>query len=133
MIAPLSPRLKEVVAIVDDDRRLLVSLTELLEAAGFEVLGYSSGRDLLRGDALLRIDCVITDIGMPDLDGFALRGLVEERRPDIPIFLMTGRYELIERLETSDRPDRMIFRKPFDGRRLLSAITNALGERNRKA
>lgn len=133
MIAPRMPRPKHVVAIVDDDRRLLVSLTELLESAGFEVLGFGSGRDLLHGETLSRIDCLVTDIGMTDLDGFALRRLVEERRPGIPVFLMTGRHELIERYGPDERPDRMIFRKPFDGRRLLSAIGDALEERNRRA
>src|SRR5262249_28459416 len=85
---------KSLVAIVDDAPRLLESLEELLESAGHAVRAFSSAQTLLDSDALPDIDCLITDIGMPGMNGFDLQSLVSERRPDLPVFLITGRHEL---------------------------------------
>lgn len=115
-----------VVAIVDDDPRLLESLEDLLESAGHTVRPFSSGRSLLSGSNLQEIDFLITDIGMPDLDGFELQRLVNQRRPGLPIILISGRHEI------SDLPEanrNRFFRKPFDGQALLDAVRDASTER----
>jgi len=114
------------IAIVDDDVRLLESLRELLESVGYDVLAYPSGRHLVRSDALARMDCLITDIGMPGLDGFELERLVRERRPEVPVFLITGRHELAERRTALSGSGHPVLRKPFDGQALLAAIDAAL-------
>lgn len=114
---------KSVVAIVDDDPRLLESLEELLESAGHAVRAFSSGPTLLNSNALPDIDCLITDIGMPGMDGFALQRLVSERRPGLPVILITGRHEIAELPQAQHK---WFFRKPFDGRALLAAIDDAL-------
>jgi FixJ family two-component response regulator len=114
------------VAIVDDDMRLLESLRELLESVGFDVLAYPSGRHFVRSDALSGMDCLITDIGMPGVDGFALERLVLERRPEVPVFLITGRHELAERRMAQGGASHPVFRKPFDGQALIAAIEAAL-------
>jgi FixJ family two-component response regulator len=111
------------VAIVDDDQRLLESLEELLESAGHEVRAFSSAQTLLDSDALPEIDCLITDIGMPGMNGFELQRLVSERRPDLPVILITGRHELAELPQAKHN---RLFRKPFDGQALLAAIGDAL-------
>lgn len=117
------PNPKPVVAVVDDDPRLLESLEDLLESAGHAVRTYASGWALLTGDAVEEIDCLITDIGMPGMNGFELQGLMRERRPDVPVILITGRHEIAEAPQA--RHDRF-FRKPFDGQALLTAIGGAL-------
>lgn len=114
---------QSIVAIVDDDERLLESLENLLESAGHVVRTFSSAQSLLDSDALPAIDCLITDIGMPDMDGFELQRLVSERLPDLPVILITGRREIAELPRA--RHDRL-FRKPFDGQAMLAAIGDAL-------
>ena len=64
---------KFVVAVVDDDHRTLESLADLLEAAGYDVRLYSSAKVVCEHGGLSDIDCLISDIGMPDMDGFELR------------------------------------------------------------
>lgn len=115
--------MKSVVAIVDDDQRLLESLRELLESAGHAVRTFSAGQTLLDSNALPEIDCLITDIGMPGMSGFELQRAVGERRPDLPVILVTGRHELAELPQATHN---RLFRKPFDGRALLAAIGDAL-------
>jgi len=114
---------KFMVAVVDDDIRLLESLEELLESAGHAVRTFSSGRSLLDSAALPEIDCLITDIGMPGMDGFELERLMRLKRPGLPVILITARHEFAELAEGRRK---RLFRKPFDGQALLTAIGAAL-------
>lgn len=116
---------RPVIAIVDDDPRLLESLQELLESEGYEARSFpSAGALLARG--LSGVDVLITDIGMPVIDGFELREVVKKARPDLPVFLITGRHEIADQ----DRAQgiRGFFRKPFDAPALLAAIATALND-----
>jgi FixJ family two-component response regulator len=112
-----------VIAVVDDDPQVLESLQELLESAGFAPRTFSSAAALLAA-GLTEVDILITDIGMPDMDGFELQACVEENYPHIPTFLISGRHEKSDR--KSSRHDMRILRKPFDGHALLEAIRRAL-------
>ena len=114
-----------VVAVVDDDPRALESLANLLEAAGYDVRVYSSARTCWKSGGLAGIDCLISDIGMPDMNGVELRRLVLSKRPELPVFLITGRPELRAQYASIIERDRY-FEKPFDGQRLLAAICAAL-------
>ena len=115
---------RPVVAVVDDDPRLLQSLENLLESAGYGVSCFSSARSLLDG-GLSGLDILITDIGMPDMDGFELCRLVKKARPALPVFLITGRHEIGN--EQRARGADGFFRKPFDGQVMLEALASALG------
>jgi FixJ family two-component response regulator len=108
---------------VDDDPRLLESLADLLESAGYEARTFSSAGTLLAG-GLLDLDLLITDIGMPGTDGFELRDLVMKERPGLPVFLITGRHEIANQDRARDSSG--FFRKPFDAQRLLAAVAEAL-------
>lgn len=114
---------RNTIAVVDDDPRLLESLADLLESAGYEARTFSSAGTLLAG-GLLDLDLLITDIGMPGTDGFELRDLVMKERPGLPVFLITGRHEIANQDRARDSSG--FFRKPFDAQRLLAAVAEAL-------
>ena len=114
-----------VVAVVDDDSRTLESLADLLEAAGYEVRLYSSGITAWNHCPWAAVDCLMSDIGMPDMSGFELRRLVLSRRPDLPVILITARHEIADQQRARAQGSRF-FRKPFDGQALLAAIGQAL-------
>ena len=120
---------RSIVAIVDDDPRLLESLEELLESAGYVARSFSSAASLLIS-GLSGLDVLITDIGMPGMDGFELRDLVRKVRPELPVFLITGRHEIADH----DRAQGIggFFRKPFDAKALLAAVGDALRHRDRE-
>lgn len=117
---------RTVVAIVDDDPRLLESVGELLESAGYAARSFSSAGSLL-DSGLSGVDLLITDIGMPGMDGFELRDVVRRARPELPVFLITGRHEIADQ----DRAQGIsgFFRKPFDAQALLAAVDDALRDR----
>ncbi|MBB3233350.1 response regulator [Phyllobacterium endophyticum] len=117
---------KPVVAIVDDDPRVLASLVELLESGGYGTRSFLSGEALL-ASGLEGVDVLITDIGMPGADGFELRDLARQTNPQLPIFLITGRHEIADQQRA--RGIDGFLRKPFDGHTLLAAVRKALDDR----
>lgn len=114
---------RPVVAVVDDDPRLLESLENLLESAGYVARSFPSAKALLVG-GLVGLDVVVTDIGMPGMDGFELKDLVKKVRPDLPVFLITGRHEIADQGRAQGVSG--FFRKPFDAQVFLAAIGEAL-------
>ena len=110
------------VAVVDDDPRLLESLEELLESAGYAACCLRSAEHLL-AHGLADLDLLITDIGMPGMNGFELRDIVNKERPELPVFLVTGRHEIGDQRRAKGVDG--FFRKPFDAPALLNAIGEA--------
>jgi len=114
---------RALVAIVDDDPRMLESLEDLMESAGYAVRTFLSARALL-ADGLQSVDVLITDIGMPGTDGFELRDLMRKAHPKVPVFLITGRHEIADQNRAHGISG--FFRKPFDSEALLTAVSDAL-------
>jgi FixJ family two-component response regulator len=115
-----------IIAIVDDDYRMLESLESLLESAGHVVQLFPSGEAFLETGFLEEVDCLISDVGMPGMDGFELFRLVQRDRPGLPVILITGREELINARPPISLSLQHFFVKPFDGKRLLAAVTRAV-------
>jgi len=117
---------RSIIAVVDDDLSILGSLDILLESAGYAARLFSSATALLESGGLREIDCLISDVGMPVMDGFALGRAIETARPGLPIILITGRSDLQNR-SPPDWPGHVcVFKKPFDGQELLTAVGEAL-------
>jgi len=116
---------KLVIAAVDDDPRVLESLENLFESAGYVVRIFLSAKALIDAGSS-DIDCLITDIGMPAMDGFELHDYVKKARPDLPVFLITGRHEIGDQQRARAKDISGFFRKPFNGPALLAAVGNAL-------
>ncbi len=113
---------KFLIAIVEDDRHLLVALESLLESAGYEVLLYFSGEDFLVSDRLQDINCLISDIGLPGINGIELLRVVHASRPYLPIIIITARREPALLRAAMDAGARETFVKPLDSAALLNAI-----------
>ena len=61
-----------IVAVVDDDPSILKSLEYLLESADYSVLAFPSAAAMLESKCLAKIDCLVSDIDMPAIDGIDL-------------------------------------------------------------
>jgi len=114
-----------VVAVVDDDPRILESLEDLLESAGHAVRPFTSATALLEHCGFAEIDCLISDISMPSIDGWELRRLARAARPDLPVILITG-HGVPDPDPAAHRGSGRFFRKPFNGKELLAAVSEAL-------
>jgi len=113
---------KVLIAIVEDDRHLLVALESLLESAGYEVLLYFSGEDFLVSDRLQDINCLISDIGLPGMNGIELVRVVHASRPCLPIIIITARREPALLQAAVDAGACETFVKPLHSAALLNAI-----------
>jgi FixJ family two-component response regulator len=114
-----------VVAVIDDDYRVLESLEDLLESAGYRVRLFASAKQFL-DTAIGEVDCVISDVGMPDPSGFALQQIIRNLHPSLPVILITGRHEFATAEYEAARGGRVLFEKPFDRRELLAGIGSEL-------
>lgn len=115
-----------VVAVVDDDPGVLQSIQYLLESADFDARLFSSAAELLNSACLAKIDCLISDIDMPGMDGYELVRLVRAVHPQLPVILITGYPERLARLRSLARAHLRCFKKPFHGPELLAAVSAAL-------
>jgi DNA-binding NtrC family response regulator len=79
------------VLIVDDEPSILKSYSRSLVSAGFEVAQASSGRQALEYMAEHDCDAVVTDLGMPKMDGLALLGQMQLRSFKVPVVLLLDR------------------------------------------
>ena len=86
------------IALVDDDRHILTSVSLALEAEGYRTMSYSDGSSALDGFKLSPPDLAILDIKMPRMDGMeVLRRL--RQTSDVPVILLTAKDEEIDALD----------------------------------
>ena len=114
------------VAVVDDDPGILRSLEYLLESADYAVRLFPSATELLDSGCLPQIDCLISDIDMPGMDGFDLLRRAHLARPGLPMILITGYPETLQSLPKLDGSKPRLFTKPFQGSELLAAVSELL-------
>ena len=113
------------IALVDDDRNILASVTMALEAEGFRVETYADGEEALRALSTRPIDLAVLDIKMPRLDGVELLARLR-RQSQIPVIFLTSKDEEIdEALGLKMGADDYI-RKPFSLRLLIERIRAVL-------
>lgn len=115
-----------VLAVVDDDQRILRSLEDLLESASYAVRLFTSAPAFLDSGCLPEIDCLISDIDMPGMDGLELLRQVHAARPGLPTILITGYPDRLKRLPPLSGHEPRYFTKPFHGLELLAAVGDAL-------
>ena len=117
---------RSIVAVVDDDQRILESLGILLESAGYDARLFPSATALLESGGVQEIECLISDVGMPVMDGFELVRGIQAARPGLPVILVTGRPDLLNRAPLDWPSHYRVFKKPFNGQELLTAVGDAL-------
>ena len=116
------------VYIVDDDEAVLDSLALLLRAEGYAVRAHRSARRFLETIRQDDSGCVMTDVRMPEIDGFELLAAMEERRISMPVIVITAHANVPLAVAAMKRGAIDFFEKPLDGDALLAAIRAALAQ-----
>lgn len=101
------------ILIVDDSKEIRDILSKMLSLMGFEAAVASNGNEALNLFLTNSFDLVLTDLEMPDLDGWTLALHIKDKSPNTPVVLITGseKEAVMERLEGSCI-DSILF-KPF--------------------
>jgi FixJ family two-component response regulator len=81
------------IAIVEDDVSVLEALEGLLMSAGYEVLSCSSGEAFLNAGRHQEVACLITDIGLPGMNGIELLARLRSIGADLPAIAITARHD----------------------------------------
>ena len=116
------------IAVVDDDRNILTSVSMALEAEGYGTVTYADGRSALDGLKSDPPDLAILDIKMPHMDGMeTLRRLRENS--DLPVIFLSSKAEEIDELFALKMGADDFVRKPFSRPLLLERIKAVLRRR----
>jgi len=129
---PLAPPEGTVALVVEDDEPVRAMATRALTEAGYRVLGAENGCAALalarrHGE---RLDLVVTDVGMPDMDGYELARCLHDERPGLPVVFMSGYGDRDHRERSRPGSVRPFLQKPFSPDALVRAVGEVLnGER----
>ena len=111
---PGEPRTKGTILLVDDEKSVRDLVRRLLELDGYAVVEAIDAEEALRlfgsSDSELRL--VVTDLSLPDLDGWELCRRVRSVQPAMPILVISGSFDL-NTLLASNAPDVGFLQKPF--------------------
>lgn len=110
------------IAVVEDDQGLAEFLDEGLRSEGWAVALASdgpSGVSLALGDD---VSLVVLDLGLPGLDGVEVLRRIRERRPDLPVVILTARDAVSDRVKLLDMGADDYLVKPFALSELLARI-----------
>ncbi|MEO1493577.1 MAG: response regulator transcription factor [Pseudomonadota bacterium] len=113
------------IALVDDDRNILTSVSMVLEAEGFEVRTYTDGASALTALSQSEPDMAILDIKMPRMDGMELLRRLR-LKTDMPVIFLTSKDEEIDEVIGLRMGADDYVRKPFSQRLLVERIRAVL-------
>ena len=113
------------IALVDDDRNILASVSMTLESEGYRVNTYNDGATALDGLAQLPPDLAILDIKMPRMDGMELLRKLRQKS-DLPVIFLTSKDDEIDELFGLKMGADDFIKKPFSQRLLLERIRTIL-------
>ena len=113
------------IALVDDDRNILTSVSMALEAEGYRIMTYTDGASALDGFKTSPPDLAILDIKMPRMDGMeTLRRL--RQKSDMPVIFLTSKDEEIDEMFGLKMGADDFIRKPFSQRLLVERVKAVL-------
>ena len=113
------------IALVDDDRHILTSVSIALEAEGYGLQTYSDGASALQGLSDNPPDMAIFDIKMPRMDGMELLRRVRQSS-DLPVIFLTSKDDEIDELFGLKMGADDFIRKPFSQRLLVERVKAVL-------
>ena len=120
--------MKQTIALVDDDRNILTSVSMTLEQEGYQVRTYTDGESALQAITARPVDLAVLDIKMPRMDGMELLQRLRARS-QLPVIFLTSKDEEVDELMGLRLGADDYITKPFSQRLLLERI-RALLRRN---
>jgi DNA-binding response OmpR family regulator len=119
------------VLVVDDDPVILKLLQVNFEMEGFEVLTAADGADGLAAARATAPDVIVTDVMMPNMDGFAFLSALREEpaTQTTPVIIVSAKAQTSDRREGLDAGADDYLTKPFEPLELVERVTTLLDGR----
>jgi two-component system nitrogen regulation response regulator NtrX len=118
------------VLIIDDERAIRKTLSEILSYEGYKIDEAGDGEEGLKKFREKTYDVVLCDIKMPKLDGIEFLDKARESNPDIPVIMISGHGTIETAVEAVKKGAYDYISKPPDLNRLLITIRNATDKTN---
>ena len=113
--------MNDTIALVDDDRNILTSVSMALEAEGYKVRTFTDGEEAYRGLKENPVDLAVLDIKMPRMDGIEL--LQELRKSStVPVIFLTSKDDEVDEVLGFRMGADDYIKKPFSQRLLIERI-----------
>lgn len=110
------------IAVIDDDRSARRAMVRLVRSAKMRVESFTSAREFLKDPANGEVDCVVSDVRMPGVDGFMLQKTLVESHPYLSLILVTGYGDVPMAVKAMKDGAVEFMEKPVDYEALLRAI-----------
>ncbi len=120
---------RHTILVVDDDSSILEVLSARLEAAGYSTVTASDGFDALTLLHKQKVDLIISDMKMPEMDGMELYEEVKKKNEHIPVIFLTAYGTIPDAVNAVKAGAVDYVSKPFDGRQLVEKIRALLSEK----
>ncbi|RZF63841.1 response regulator [Sphingomonas populi] len=120
------PAKKTVIGIVEDDEDVRVALEALVASIGFTSEMFETAGALLASGRLNELDCVVTDLQMPGMNGLSLARHIQRTRP-LPVILITAFPAIGLDKQAAAAGVRCLLRKPFDPLALIDELESIAG------
>ncbi|HEX7117301.1 MAG TPA: sigma-54 dependent transcriptional regulator [Longimicrobiales bacterium] len=114
------------ILIVDDEANIRRMVARLLEAEGYRAREAADGRAAIAAVEEEEPDVVLLDLAMPELDGLAALRTLRERRPELPVVMMSGRATLGDAVQATKAGAFHFIEKPLSPEAVLLTIRGAL-------
>jgi len=114
------------IAVADDDEAVRESLAALIEAHGFRVRAFASGRDLLKGHADDPAHCIVLDHHMPEITGLEVLRALRDSGDSTPAILLTGVPDSALHAKARMLGAHTVLYKPLTHAELMVAVHGAL-------
>nr|WP_307570617.1 two-component system response regulator GlrR [Pantoea anthophila] len=114
--------------LVDDDPSLLKLLGMRLSSEGYQVTTAASGPEALRLLQKEKIELVISDLRMDEMDGLALFGEIQKRHTGLPVIILTAHGSIPDAVSATQQGVFSFLTKPVDRDALYKAIDEALAQ-----
>jgi len=118
------------ILVVDDEPGIRETLVHLLRALGYEVVEADGGRAGLARLAEAPVDLVLTDLGMPDMNGWEVARAAKVWAPRVPVVLVTGWGEDGPAPGADHSLVAAVLSKPFRVQDIVKVLAHALGPAN---
>jgi len=115
------------ILVIDDEPGIRETLVQLLRVLGFEVVEADGGRAGLARLAEAPVDLVLTDLGMPDMNGWEVARAVKARSSRVPVVLVTGWGEDGPVPGADHSLVAAVLSKPFRVQDIVKVVGHALG------
>ena len=116
----------ENILVVDDEVAICELSKKLLSSKGYNVLVADSGEAALKILESHDIDLMVSDVIMPNMDGYALAAIVREKYPQIKIQLVSGFDDDRKRTEEDEVLFKHLLHKPYTASNLFDAVRKCL-------